>query len=125
MSDPLTSPNLYELHGQHLRVTYSTTSFDGTARLDYKDAHQSLHFMGDQIRQLDTEIGTLVTVTTFKTIDTGSKSFSLLLPHVNLGSSHQEHSSRRNFNQSVLLTHSRSQQRRKGSVFSDAPQRRC
>jgi hypothetical protein len=33
---------------------------------------------------VDTEIGTLVTVTIFKTIDSGSTSFTLIVPRVNL-----------------------------------------
>jgi hypothetical protein len=33
---------------------------------------------------VDTEIGTMVTVTIFKTIDSGSTSFTLIVPHVNL-----------------------------------------
>jgi len=43
-----------------------------------------LHFTGDQIRTTTTEIGTLVTVTIRLTVDAGSTSFTLLVPHVNL-----------------------------------------
>jgi hypothetical protein len=77
-------PNLFELSGDGIQVTYSTTSFDGKARFDYHDAQQSKVFVGDQIRTLQTEIGTLVSVTIRMTVDAGSTSFSLLIPTVNL-----------------------------------------
>lgn len=78
------APNLYQLHGDYLHVTYSTTSFSGKPQLSYKDAGQSLNFTGDQIRKTATEIGTLVTVTIHMTVDSGSTSFTLLVPTVNL-----------------------------------------
>lgn len=78
------TPNLYRLHGHNLQVTYSTSGFDGKPHLQYHDAFQTLHFSGDQIRTLSTEIGTLVTVTIRMTVDTGSTVFSMLIPPVNL-----------------------------------------
>ncbi len=83
------TPNLYQLHGDHLDINYSTSSFNGKSRLDYRDDQQTLHFEGDQIRTTELEIGTLVTVTVHVTVDTGSASFSLLVPHVNLGQNYQ------------------------------------
>ncbi len=84
-------PTLYQLQNQKFKVTYSTTSFTGEALLDYQDRQrqQTLHFVGDQIRTTDTEIGKFVTVTISKTVDTGSVTFSLLLPAVNLGQSNE------------------------------------
>ena len=83
---PITTrtPNLYRLHGNNLQVTYSTSGFDGKPHLQYHDTFQTLHFSGDQIRTLSTEIGTLVTVTIRMTVDTGSTAFTLLVPPVNL-----------------------------------------
>jgi hypothetical protein len=80
-------PNLYELSGEGIHVTYSTTSFGGQPLLTYQDASQSKHFMGEQIRTVETEIGTLVTVTIFLTVDSGSTTFTVLIPKVNLRSS--------------------------------------
>jgi hypothetical protein len=80
-------PNLYELSGEGIHITYSTTSFAGPPLFTYQDATQSKQFMGDQIRTVETEIGTLVTVTTFLSVDSGSTSFTVLIPHVNLRSS--------------------------------------
>ena len=84
---PIKAPDMYQLQGAQLHITYSTTSFDGKPRFVYQDATQTLTFEGDQIRTLATEIGTLVTVTIRMTIDTGSTSFTLLVPTVNLGPS--------------------------------------
>ena len=54
--------NTFELKGNHLRIHYSSTSFSGKPILTYEDAAGTKQFMGDEIRQLDTEIGQLVTV---------------------------------------------------------------
>ena len=78
------SPNLYQLSGGGLHITYSTSSFDGTPKFHYQDALQTHDFSGPDIRTTNTEIGTLVSVTIRKTIDSGSTSFSLLVPVVNL-----------------------------------------
>jgi len=83
------TPNIYQLSGPQLSITYSTTSFEGLPHLSYQDAHQTLNFKGDQIRTVATEIGTLVTVNLRLTIDTGSTSFSVLLPRVNLDATAQ------------------------------------
>jgi hypothetical protein len=79
------TPDLYMLHGQGLRVTYSTTSFGGKPHFDYHDSHTTRSFVGDEIRTEKTEIGTLVSVTILLTVDSGSTSFGLLVPTVNLG----------------------------------------
>ena len=79
------TPTLYELRGPGLYVSYSTTSFDGTPRFTYRGHRQSLNFSGKEIQTETTAIGTLVTVTTARTIDSGSTTFTLLVPNVNLG----------------------------------------
>src|SRR5436853_7639761 len=84
-------PSLYQLQGHGLHVTYSTSGIDGKPHFAYQDAHQSLQFSGSQIRSVPTEIGALVTVTIRKTVDSGSTSFSLMVPTVNLGASNQSH----------------------------------
>jgi hypothetical protein len=79
------TPTQYMLHGHGVRVTFSTTSIDGTPRFDYHDSHRTRSFVGDEIRAEQTEIGTLVSVTIDLTVDSGSTTFSLLVPTVNLG----------------------------------------
>jgi hypothetical protein len=78
------SPNLFQLQGGGLHVSYSTTGIDGKPHFHYQDATHSLNFTGSDVRTVATEIGTLVTVTIRITVDGGSTSFSLLVPTVNM-----------------------------------------
>ncbi len=87
----LVPPNLYQLQGGPIHVTYSTTSIDGKPHFSYQDPHQTLFFKGDDIRVIETDIGRLVTVTIRRTVDTGSTSFSVVIPAVNLEKSHSAH----------------------------------
>ena len=80
----LVEPNLYELSGKHLHVTYSTSGVDGKPHFIYQDLQQTLNFSGDEIRSVKTEIGTLISVTIRLTVDTGGTTFSVLLPRVNI-----------------------------------------
>src|SRR5512142_3038327 len=68
------------------KVDYETTSFIGqpSLNLTLPPGHPIRHFAGSQIRTVNTELGVLVTVTTPMTIDTGSTSFSVLLPAITL-----------------------------------------
>ena len=45
-------PNLYELKGMGIEITYSITSISGQPQLTYKDRKRSLTFRGDGIRQV-------------------------------------------------------------------------
>lgn len=83
---PPLRPNLYELKSGPLAVTYSTGGLDGKAHLHYQDAATDEQFSGDQVRTQATEIGELVSVTIRRTVDSGSTSFSLLVPSVILDS---------------------------------------
>jgi hypothetical protein len=90
----ITTPNLYNLsgcnqRGSKVKVTYSTSSFTGKPLFNYQDQEQTLNFTGDEIRTKESEIGTLVTVTIRKTVDTGSTTFSLLIPRINLQKSYE------------------------------------
>src|SRR3954464_10458841 len=78
------TPNLYSLQGHGVHVTYSTSGIDGRPHFSYQDAHQSVSFNGDEIRTVQTEVGTLVPVSVRRTVDTGYTSFSVLIPAVNL-----------------------------------------
>jgi hypothetical protein len=83
------TPNLYQFVGHQLRITYSTSSIRGTPLFTYRDGSRTLQFEGTEIRTIDTELGTLVTVTTRLTTDAGWTTFTLLLPRVHLGSTQQ------------------------------------
>ena len=84
-------PNRFVLRSSdgNTQVDYETTSFLGQPVLNLKQGpglSPIRHFAGSQIRTLNTEIGTLVSVTTEMTVDTGSTSFSVLIPAVTLTS---------------------------------------
>jgi len=69
------------------KVDYETTSFVGHPTLNLTQGPGPIrHFAGSQIRTIHTEIGMLVTVTTELSVDTGSTSFSVLIPAVTLTS---------------------------------------
>ena len=68
VSQAAQTPNLYQLSGKHLNITYSTTGIDGKPHFSYQDLQQTLSFTGDQIRGVVTEIGTLVSVTIRMTV---------------------------------------------------------
>ena len=82
-------PNRYVLqsHDGKTKVDYETSSFIGQPVLNLTQGPGPIrHFTGSQIRTRNTEIGTLVTVTTHLTVDTGSTSFSVLIPAISLAS---------------------------------------
>jgi hypothetical protein len=90
------TPNLYTVHsnviqgGQFsLSISYSTSGIDGKPHLQYQDTNQTLQFSGEEIRSLQSEIGTLVTVTIRRTVDSGFTSLTLVIPKIELGQSNQ------------------------------------
>jgi hypothetical protein len=77
-------PTLYELSGNGIHVTYATSSLQGQPQFNYHDAFQARNFTGNQIQTADTVLGRLVTVFLIQTVDSGSTTFTLLVPTVNL-----------------------------------------
>jgi hypothetical protein len=80
---------LYQLRGDHLRITYSPSGFDGQKYFTYHDAKQMLNFSGDAIRTINAEFGTLVSVTLASNAGNQSTEFTLVVPVVKLFSSTQ------------------------------------
>jgi hypothetical protein len=79
------APNLYQLAGAGIRISYVPSGAGGKALFTYQDAYKTLHFFGDQIGRAEVAyLGTVVTVTLVITVDLGSTTFSVLLPRVNL-----------------------------------------
>jgi hypothetical protein len=79
--------NLFELSGDGVQITYSTTSFDGKPHFDFQGPYrpqESLAFTGPEIRTQQSELGTLVSVSLLRTIDAGATVLTLLLPFVKL-----------------------------------------
>jgi hypothetical protein len=77
-------PNLYQLSGGGIQVTYSTSSITGKPLFNYHDGSQAKNFSGDEIQTAETVLGNLVTVFLIRTVDSGSTTFTLLIPSVNL-----------------------------------------
>ncbi len=81
-------PNFYQVSGDGINVIYSTSTFLGGPHFHYQDATLDKTFSGNQIQITDVPLlGTVVSVVIHLTVDSGSTSFSLLIPRVNLGSS--------------------------------------
>jgi hypothetical protein len=76
--------NMFTLSGGGLHASYSTSGIDGKPHFSYQDSMRSLSFTGDEIRTVECDLGTLVSVTIVRTIDAGSTSFSVMIPRVNL-----------------------------------------
>ena len=81
-------PNRFVLQSSDgkTKIDYETSTFIGqpTLNLTQPPGHPTRHFAGSQIRTINTEIGTLVSVTLHMTVDTGSTSFSVLIPAITL-----------------------------------------
>ncbi|MEH2254531.1 hypothetical protein [Nostoc sp.] len=79
-------PNEFELKGEGTEIKYSI--LNGAPQLDYRTQNISLHFSGNQIQTLDTDIGTLLTVIISKPPNPNFGGnivrLSLLLPIINL-----------------------------------------
>lgn len=99
------SPNRFVLQSSdgQTKVDYETTNIVGQPVLNLTQGPGGpiRHFAGSQIRARNTEIGTLVSVTTQMTVDTGSTSFSVLIPAVTLTST----SDHKTISTEAIITH--------------------
>ena len=77
-----TRANLFELFGDSIQVSFSSTNILGGSILSYRDPQRSLFFRGEEIRSQDTELGELITVTLEAIPDFRTITFSLILPTV-------------------------------------------
>jgi hypothetical protein len=84
-------PNTYELsdfHGNlHVAFYLYSAALPGSGRghrVTYLDKTTSKEFLGDAVHIAPTHIGRVVTVTIRQTLESGSTSFTFLLPRVNL-----------------------------------------
>lgn len=81
---PTVAPNLYQLSGHHVHVTFSPSSVDGKPILTYQDSHQSISFKGNDIRTVECDLGILVSVTLRTKPDVGSTSLSVVIPRMRI-----------------------------------------
>ena len=82
MANEFQQANLFELSGDDIRVTYSSTSFAGLPLFSYRDGSINRQFRGEEIRSVETEIGKQLTVTIEQIPDLRAVTFTLVLPAV-------------------------------------------
>jgi hypothetical protein len=80
----MATPNNFQLSGNAIHVGYTTTGIDGKPHFSYHDVTRSLSFSGDEIETIETALGSVVSVRIVMTVDTGSTSFSVLIPRINI-----------------------------------------
>jgi hypothetical protein len=84
MAKQLQKANLFELSGDCIQVTYSSSSFAGPPLFSYRDRTMNRQFSGEEIRSVMTELGELLTVTLEQIPDLRTVTFTLILPVVNV-----------------------------------------
>jgi hypothetical protein len=85
LAQSFAAPNHYQLSGAGISITYLPVGAGGLAHLEYQDAQRTLNFTGDQIRTVEVpDIGSIVSVTLTITVDSGSTTFSVLIPRTTL-----------------------------------------
>ena len=84
-------PNQYHMNGGGISVSYYPDGFGprvedrGSLLLVYQDAHRSQSYFSDEVRTVKVDdLGMVVSVTLVESVDTGSTTFSLLVPDVQL-----------------------------------------
>jgi hypothetical protein len=82
-------PNLFNLQGEGVTVSYSTTSIAGVPQFTYRDTTFDVSRSGDAIVRETTGIGTLVTIELENIADLRRVTFTLVLPEINLGPNNQ------------------------------------
>ncbi|HVG59341.1 MAG TPA: hypothetical protein VNA24_12350 [Hyalangium sp.] len=87
---PIIAANTFTLRNRRIAVSYSATSFTGQPLMQFKDRQHEVNVGGDEIRQVETEIGTLVTITLEPDADAGGLLFTLVVPRVVLASPNGE-----------------------------------
>jgi hypothetical protein len=75
---------MFLLTGGDLKISYYINE-DNSSELDYQDSQGSQTFQSDHLHIQQSAIGTLITATLNKSADTGTTTFTLVLPNVKLG----------------------------------------
>ncbi len=78
------TPNLYDCKGQGVKVSFSTSSFEGKPHFNITQNGQTHNFRGEELRATKSVLGTLVTVNLGYTPDLKTDSASLVVPNINL-----------------------------------------
>jgi len=75
-------PNQFELRNRRISVSFSATSITGDPLMHFQDRRHEVSVRGEEIRQVETEVGTLVTITLEPDADAGALLFTLVIPRV-------------------------------------------
>ena len=78
-------PNLFELEGKNVEITYGVLRARGEF-LEYRDRHHDLTFGSEDIDKLESGIGRMLTVTLEVVPDSHELTLTVLLPRINLES---------------------------------------
>ncbi len=90
MSEPR-QPNSFELSGDYgVELRYDATSITGEPQFQYRDGEREVSRCGDEVRLLEAEIGTLVTIELEAVPDLHVVDLSVLLPSINLSDGDEE-----------------------------------
>src|SRR5713226_1182211 len=86
---PASPYTLYSLSGHHLHIVYVGPQVEpsgpvGDEYFLYQDRHGAHEFKGKDIHIVGSDLGLIVSVIIRLTIDSGSTTFSLLVPRVGL-----------------------------------------
>jgi hypothetical protein len=79
---PIFTANTFTLRNRRVDVTFSATSITGQPLMYFKDRRHEVSVRGEEIRQVETEIGTMVTITLEPDADAGGLLFTLVVPRV-------------------------------------------
>jgi len=80
----MNKPTLFELTGDHVHISYSTTSFIGGPQLFYQNLEQHYTFHREEVRTQESELGTLISVSLKKPVDAAATILTLVLPDIQL-----------------------------------------
>jgi len=81
----LGTPDLFQLEGGGISITFHPVFVGARPQLVYQDPYRTLTFRGDEIRRVEVpDLGSVISVTIVPSVDTGTTTFSLLLPQVSL-----------------------------------------
>src|SRR5208283_742373 len=84
------SANKFVLKHHHIEVDYTIGITPGLPALIYKDGHSVKDFQASEITTDQTALGSLVSVSLVKSIDTGGERFGFFLPQLNVPSGQTE-----------------------------------
>lgn len=80
----LAEANLFDITGP-IVVSYSRSSITGDPLFSYSDAELALRFSGRELTRLETPAGEVVTVTLEEVVDAFVRTFTVLVPRVQIG----------------------------------------